>query len=57
MKGLQMNKWQLKLEREILKYNPNYSVKKIEQLSNDIFNYWVYECLPDVLEVNNEMKG
>ena len=40
----------LKLEREILKLKPNYSVKKIEQLADDILDYWINACLPDVLE-------
>lgn len=41
---------QLKLEREILRLNPELSVKEVEAKAQDIFEYWVEACLEDVLD-------
>lgn len=44
----------LELEREILRLKPELSVKEVEKLASDIASYWIYECLPDVLEANEK---
>lgn len=41
---------QLKLEREILRIRPELSVEQIKELANDVADYWIESCLPDVLE-------
>ena len=41
---------ELKLENEILKLQPNLTVKQVHEKALDIFAYWIEACLPDVLE-------
>jgi len=41
---------ELKLQRAILAEQPNLTVKELEEKAQDIFDYWVENCLIDVLE-------
>lgn len=44
---------ELKLQREILRLNPELTVAQIKAKAEDVFTYWIENCLEDVLEADN----
>lgn len=43
---------ELELQREILRLRPKLSIKEVEAKAQDIFYYWLDNCLEDVLEAS-----
>ena len=41
---------ELKLQRRILELRPELTVTQIQELSDDIAEYWIDGCMEDVLE-------
>lgn len=43
---------ELKLQREIARLRPELTIKQIEEMARDFFEYWVDGCIEDVLEAS-----
>ena len=41
---------ELKLQRELFRLKPELTIEQLQTMSHGIADYWISQCLPDVLE-------